>query len=267
MPPYACLGLMLLMANAGMFGLGGAIHHWYHHRRRASESHWKLEAGIRLPEEQFRQGLILSIFNINAVTVLFAVLVWGILERGWGLVYFDVREYGLPYLVVSAVGCFLFIEACAYYSHVALHQGWLYRTVHSKHHVHGSPVWFTLASMHPLEWLFHASYIMLAAFLIPMHYLVYFTIVLYTFLAGFWDHCGVKLPFNLPFHGANSFHDDHHKFVHTNFGFLCSVFDRIHDTVRREGHDYSEDNFAGGRGIAPEVGTAPGAVVGGRVRY
>lgn len=265
LPGY--LALLLAVANVGMFGVGGLVHYGYYRARRRQAEGWKIQPGCFLPKDQFRQALRLAIFNLNVVTVFFAVLVWGILERGWGLVYFDFREYGLPYVAVSAVGCFFFIEACAYYSHVALHQGWLYRRFHSQHHRYRSPVWFTLASMDPLEWLFHASYIMLAAFVIPMHVSVYFVVVIYTFLAGFWDHVGVRLTVNLPFHGANTFHDDHHKYVHANFGFLCSVFDRVHDTVRREGHQYSEDDFAGGKGVVRDREELGGLAVGPRVEY
>jgi lathosterol oxidase len=102
--------------------------------------------------------------------------------------------------------------------------------------------------MHPLEWFLHASYIVLPAFLFPMHLGLYMFVVACTFIAGFWDHAGIRFPFDLPLHGSNRFHDDHHKYFHVNFGFTCSIFDRIHDTVRREGHHYNEETFAGGKG-------------------
>ena len=73
-------------------------------------------------------------------------------------------------------------------------------------------------------------------------------VLVVAFLYGFWDHSGIKLSFNLPFHGSNRFHDDHHKYFHVNFGFLTPIFDMIHDTARREGHRYREDTFTGGKG-------------------
>lgn len=261
------IGLLLTGANLGLFGLGGLVHYYYYVKNKDSEQQWKIQPGRYLSDKIYRQGLISSIININLATCVFAVLVWGIIEQGWSLIYYDLNQFGLVYLLVSAVACFFFIEACAYYSHVALHKGWLYKRFHSKHHRYKAPTWFTMASMDPIEWLFHSSYIMLAAFIIPMHYSVYFIIVIYTFLAGFWDHIGAKLPFDLPFHGDNRFHDDHHQYCHVNFGFLCNVFDRIHDTMRREGHHYTETSFAGGKGVIKNPDLLEGEIQGPRVSY
>lgn len=243
------LVVLLLGANVGLFGVGGLVHYYYYVKRREEAEQWKIQPGRYLSDKLYFEGLKSSIININLATSVFAVVLWGLMEKGWGVIYFDLDAYGYPYVIISAIACFIFIEAWAYYSHVALHKGWLYTRFHSKHHRYKAPTWFTMAAMDPVEWLFHSSYIMLAAFIIPMHWSVYFTIVIYTFLAGFWDHIGAKLPFELPFHGSNRFHDDHHKYVHVNFGFLCSLFDRIHDTIRHEGHHYTEESFAGGKGI------------------
>ncbi len=102
--------------------------------------------------------------------------------------------------------------------------------------------------MHALEWIAHSSYIFAPAFLFPMHWSLYLLVVMVPFLYGFWDHSGIKLNINLPFHGSNNFHNDHHKYFHVNYGFLTPYFDRIHITARRDGHHYNEDTFMGGKG-------------------
>ena len=181
--------------------------------------------------------------------------------------YWQVSDYGWGYLAVSALGGFILIETCAYYSHVALHRGWLYKRFHSKHHRYKSPHWYTLASMDTLEQLFHGSYLFLPAFLFPIHGAVFFGLLVYCFVAGFWDHVGARLPFNLPFHGNAQFHDDHHKYVHVNFGFLCNVYDRIYDTLRREGHHYTEETFAGGKGVVRDPDAIRDRACGPQFRY
>lgn len=92
-------------------------------------------------------------------------------------------------------------------------------------------------------------YILVSAiFIFPIHWSLFLIVLLTSFLYGFWDQSVIKLGFNLPFHGSNKFHDDHHKYFHVNFGFLTPFFDILHDTARREGHRYREDTFTGGKG-------------------
>ena len=46
-----------------------------------------------------------------------------------------------------------------------------------------------------------------------------------------------------------------------------SLFDRIHDTVRREGHHYTEETFAGGKGTVRDPDLRERGAIGQRVDY
>jgi lathosterol oxidase len=190
----------------------------------------------------------LGLMNMSLAAAAFGVVSWGVFEQGWSKLYYDISDYGYGYFFFSIFICWLFIETCAFYVHAGAHIGWLYTKIHSVHHRYSAPTFWTISAMHPLEWIAHSSYIILPPFIFPISLEAYVFVVACTFIAGYWDHAGIRFPIDLPLHGSNRFHDDHHKYFHVNFGFTCSLFDKIHDTVRREGHHYSEETFLGGKG-------------------
>ena len=234
--------------NVSFLGVGGAIHYHHYHLNRDKSEHWKMQPKRFLSNRLAKHAALLGTFNMNCASITFGFLGWGVLEQGWGKIYYDFSDYSYGWTFLSVFIAFLFIEAVAYYMHAATHTPYLYKKIHCVHHYYSTPTFFTISAMHPLEWIAHASYIILPAFLWPMHWSLYLFVMLTTFVYGFWDHSGIKLKINLPFHGSNKFHDDHHKYFHVNYGFLTPLFDRLHDTVRRESHHYTEDTFTGGKG-------------------
>ena len=259
--------MSLVSGNIALVGIGGGIHYWYYVHNRDNAAEWKLQAGKFLTKKLAREQMLLGWFNFNVATIGSGVFMWGVVEQGWSKLYFGLGEHSLAYTLVSAFFCWLFIETCAFYIHAGSHIGVLYSKMHRIHHKYTTPGFWALSAMHPIEWLFHVSYIALPAFLFPMHPAVYGSVVIATFICGYWDHCGIKLPFDIPLHGSNRFHDDHHKYFHVNFGFTCSLFDRIHDTVRREGHHYTEMTFAGGKGRVIDPAMREHNAIGQRVDY
>ena len=64
----------------------------------------------------------------------------------------------------------------------------------------------------------------------------------------------------VPWQGPSTFHDDHHVYFHCNFGQVLTLWDRMHDTLRREGRRYGVDVF-GGKGKPIDRGAAPGKFI------
>jgi Delta7-sterol 5-desaturase len=245
---YQYMLITVVSANILFLGVGGAIHYHYYHKKRHLDKQWKMQPGKYLSDKLAKHAVFWGTLNMNIASAAFGFLGWGVLEHGWSQIYFDINEYSYGWAALSVFLAFLVIEASAYYIHAAIHNPFLYKHIHQMHHYYTAPNYFTISAMHPLEWIIHASYVIAPAFLFPMHWSLYLFVMMTTFFYGFWDHSGIKLGFNLPFHGCNKFHDDHHKYFHVNFGFLTPIFDRIHNTVRREGHHYTELTFQGGQG-------------------
>jgi len=239
--------VLITVAGGNFFflGIGGAVHYYYYHLKRDKNEEWKMQPNRFLSDRLARHAALLGTFNMNIASGTFGFLGWGVMEQGWGQIYWDINDYSYGWAFLSVFISFLFIEAAAYYMHAWGHSPWVYKNIHSIHHYYSAPTYFTISAMHPLEWIAHASYIVLPAFLWPMHWSLYLFVMMTTFFYGFWDHSGIQLKFTLPFHGSNQFHDDHHKYFHVNYGFLTPIFDKIHDTARREGHHYTEDTFGG----------------------
>lgn len=245
---YHYMLITVVSANILFLGIGGLIHYLHYHKKRHLDTQWKMQPGKYLSDKMAKHAVFWGTLNMNIASAAFGFLGWGVLEHGWSQIYFDFNDYSLAWAALSVFLAFLFIEASAYYIHAGIHQPFLYKHIHQMHHYYTAPTFFTISAMHPLEWIIHASYVIAPAFLFPMHWSLYLFVMMTTFFYGFWDHAGIKLKHNLPFHGCNQFHDDHHKYFHVNFGFLTPIFDRIHNTVRREGHHYTELTFQGGQG-------------------
>lgn len=235
--------IALAGANFLYLGVGGAVHYYFYHLNRDKNEEWKMQPNRFLSPRLARHAAILGTFNLNIAAGTFGLLGWGVIEQGWGYIYWDINEYSYGWAALSVFLHFLFIEFFAYYIHAWVHRPWPYKHIHKVHHYYSAPTFFTASAMHPIEWVLHSAYIISPAFIFPMHWSLYAFVVMVAFYYGFWDHAGIQLKRNLPFHGSNQFHDDHHKYFHVNYGFLTSYFDRINDTVRREGHHYTEDSF------------------------
>src|SRR5262249_41464636 len=104
---------------------------------------------------------------------------------------------------------------------------------------------------HPVEFFFFMTFLLLPAFVVPVHGGVYVAIVAYTYLVGMIDHSGIRLAWPLPLHASNRFHDDHHVYFHCNFGHHTALLDRLHGPARRADRRYDE-HTSGGRGAPIE---------------
>jgi lathosterol oxidase len=239
------VGVSLLVSVVTFWGLGGCVHYWFYVRRRHQAAAWKLQPGRWLNAAQARHALWLGSVNLVGGALLGASFAWYLRGGGWSLVYFDAHRYGALYLPIGGLLHFVAIDAGLYYSHRALHHRALFRHVHRWHHRYIAPTVFTTTAMHPVDFLVFFFFLVLPAFVIPVHVAVYVAVIFYTYFIGMVDHVGVRVRWRLPLHASNQFHDDHHQFFHCNYGHHTLLFDRLHGTVRRKGLRYDEHTFHG----------------------
>jgi lathosterol oxidase len=239
----ACVGMSLFVSLATFWGLGGLVHHVFYVRRRERARDWKLQPKRFMPPRLVRHAFWLGSLNMAIGACLGGLFAWHVLRGGWSMLYFDPLAYGVPWLIASALVSFFLIDAGLYYSHRLMHRPWMFRHVHRWHHRYTAPVVFTTTAVHPIEFLFFATAVLLPALVVPVHWAVYVAVVAYTYLIGMIDHSGIDVRWPLPLHAGNRFHDDHHVFFHCNYGHHTQIFDRLHDTVRHEGRRYGIDVF------------------------
>jgi lathosterol oxidase len=228
-----CAGVSLAVTVVTYWGLGGLVHLWFYRRRRDEARHWKLQPERWLDRAQTRRAFLLGSANICAGSLVTATFVWWIGGgAGRSAIYFGWRDHGLVWLPLSAVALYFAIDAGLYYSHRLLHHRLLFRHVHRLHHQFVAPTIFTTTATHPLEFAIFQLMVLLPAFVIPLHIGVYFGVLAYTYLIGMIDHVGVRVHWGLPLHADNHFHDEHHRYVHCNYGHHTALFDRLHGTAR-----------------------------------
>jgi lathosterol oxidase len=263
---YFYVLMSVIGGNVFYLGFGGLVHWWHYIKNRDKAEEWKLQPNKFLSKSQTKEAFLLGIFNMNLASILSGSLAYVIMEKAWTKMYFDLSEYGYGWAFLSLVLALLFLDGAAYYYHTLAHRPFLYKHFHKLHHRYSAPEFYTLSAVHPVEWVVQVIYTFAPVFIFPIHAGVYISVLVVAFMYGFWDHAGIKLSFKLPFHGSNQFHDDHHKYFHVNFGFLTPLFDILHNTARREGHQYREDTFTGGKGDV-DIEELTGRAIGPLVNY
>jgi lathosterol oxidase len=237
----------LLFGQIMVFGLGGLFHVYFFVYKKEQKDDWKIQPKRWPSDEKVKSAIKYSAINLAFGTFTGVPLALYVMNGGWSMLYLNASDLPWVWHVMSFFLTLLLIDAYLYYSHRFLHTPLLYKKYHSVHHRWLDPHIFTTVAMHPVEFMFFQIGLILPMFLIPQWWVIYFAAIAYTFFIGLIDHCGVKIkmPWWTLHGGNNTFHDDHHKFFHTNFGHHTAIWDKLHGTVRQENRQYGEGVFGG----------------------
>ncbi len=259
----AWFGIVLASIFGGLailWGVGGYYHIKYYVLRRGAPETWKCQPRRFLRADQQRQAMFLSSMNLTVGGILSGTFIYALTHGFETPIYFEVAEYGWVYTLLSTVLLFVLVDGLAYYSHRFLHMRALFPHVHRWHHRYIATTPFVVTAMHPAEFLLFQATTFIPMFVIPFHYASAIVVFVYILIFNIIDHSGVKLSSRLPWQGPSTFHDDHHVYFHCNFGQVLTLWDRMHDTLRREGRRYGADVF-GGKGKPIDRGAAPGKFI------
>jgi len=195
---------------------------------------YKLQAdGKPLPERTNIWLMLLTLFNQTLLIYgFFAIAGEAYFRLGgrfslsfpaWYMVIFHFVLYAVTF------------EVLFYAAHRLLHIRRLYRWVHALHHRFRSPVPYSGACVHPIE--FMLAYIIpniLPAVLFNFSFPEYLLFLSIEYMHNVHDHCGYHFPWD-PFaliFGQNSrMHDEHHRLYQVNYsGAFTMVLDRLFKT-------------------------------------
>ncbi len=259
----AWLGIVLASILGGLlilWGVGGYYHLKYYVLRRGAPESWKCQPRRFLRPDQQRQAMLLSTMNLTIGGILSGTFIYLLTHHQLKTpLYFDVADYGWTYTLLSTVLLFVMVDGLAYYAHRFLHIRALFPHIHRWHHRYIATTPFVVTAMHPAEFLLFQAATFLPMFVIPFHAVSAIVVFIYILVFNIIDHSGVKLKSSLPWQGPSTFHDDHHVYFHCNFGQVLTLWDRMHDTLRREGRRYGADVY-GGKG-KPIAGAAKGKFI------
>lgn len=243
----ACLAFCTMCSAAFYFGLCHSLDVKYYRNRKDEAASWKCQPD-RWPKPEHRaQEIFYSFINVAMGSLWAVSMLWLHVTCGATAVYTEAtgNRYGLglPYLTLSFVLYFLWIDCWAYVGHRLLHLPFLYKRVHKIHHRFIATSPYTALALHPAEFMLLQGGVFAWLFVVPMHlgvvaanlgYIYYFTVV---------DHSGILLQSSFPWQPTTKFHDDHHRLFHLNFGQSTLLFDILFNSLRTDGRKYGEDVF------------------------
>ena len=206
-----------------------------------------LYAGL---DAQIRREIAWSLASAAIYGVPAGIVAWGWQNRGWTLIYADLRAYPLWYLPLSVV-LFLFAhDTWFYWTHRWMHRPRPFRLAHAVHHASRPPTAWAAMAFHPIEALTGAVVIPLLVFVIPIHVAALGLVLGIMTVMGVTNHMGWEVFPRFMWRGAvggwlitASHHQRHHAEYRCNYGLYFRFLDRLCGTDRGVG---GFDRAAGG---------------------
>ena len=217
-------GLMYLLAAGFMWFLFHVfLRRRFQHRVIAQ---WPARTDIR--REMAYSVSTLLIFSGIGLVVL-AQLVWGRFTLYW-----DPRQYGWVWLLVSLPLMLLWHDFYFYWSHRLLHSRWLFRHVHGVHHRSRHPSPWAAYAFHPLEAVVNGLVVPLALCAVPLHGLVLLAFSIHQIVRNAHGHAAVEtMPRGFARHwlggrfSTTTHHHLHHETAKGNYGLWFTWWDRL----------------------------------------
>lgn len=225
---YGCLGLYLAMVVSGallFFSLAGVSYLVVFRWLRA-----RFVPDYQPNREELGKSVYYALYSLLGNGLLMLPIEIGILT-GRSKVYFNVAEYGWGYMALSAVAILIVTETLIYWIHRALHNRFLYRTLHLKHHQFRVPTPLAGVAFHPLDSFAQALPHHLCAYLFPVHVWLYHGFVTAITLWAVLIHDRISwVPYG--FVNNTGCHTAHHWFNKYNYGQFFTFWDKLCGTYK-----------------------------------
>ncbi|ESL11301.1 lathosterol oxidase [Trypanosoma rangeli SC58] len=184
-------------------------------------------------KQELRQQMLHEIFiavtSIPFIAVLMAPAAT-LTRRGYSKIYYNVSDYGWPYLVLSVLMFFVFTDFMVYWFHRGLHHPTLYRYLHKLHHTYKYTTPFSSHAFNPCDGFGQGVPYYIFTFLFPMHH--YLFIFLF-FVVNMWTvSIHDQVDFGGHFVNTTGHHTIHHVLFNYDYGQYFTVWDRIGGTYK-----------------------------------
>lgn len=190
-----------------------------------------------------RNALLMEVLFSTQTMVIFAFFFafFFFLIPDKTLFYFNVSDYGWPYLIITFPFMFLIHDTYFYWMHRAIHHPKLFKSIHLVHHKSTNPTPLASYSFHFLESILEALIIPIIAFTLPVHPGAFILFLLMQFIYNVYGHLGYEL---YPawflrskvgrWINTSTAHNQHHKFFEGNYGLYFLFWDRWMGTLRKD---------------------------------
>ncbi|XP_030835967.1 uncharacterized protein LOC115921850 [Strongylocentrotus purpuratus] len=151
------------------YGVGGYLKWYYYIQRRERAADWKCQPDRFLRPVDDRLEFWLGSFNMAIGALSSGILVTYIMNGGETKLYYNIKDYGWVYFLLSVPGFYVYNEASTYYTHRMMHHPIFYRRYHKLHHRFKAPTPWSAAAMHPYEFVIFQFLLEIPIFLVPLH--------------------------------------------------------------------------------------------------
>ena len=191
---------------------------------------FRLQTRRQRPQELVGPSIRAFIVN-NAFLLVLTMLAWPLLS----LTGIHAGALPSPIVALAQVIFFVYLDDILYYSvHKRMHEGWLWKRVHSVHHRIHTPWAITGHYMHPLEYVVTGALMLVGPMLVGAHVVVLWVWVAVRQLEAAEGHAGYDFPFSpthwLPGSDGARHHDAHHAKVKGNYAGFLAWFDGVRGT-------------------------------------
>jgi Delta7-sterol 5-desaturase len=219
--------LPLVMNIVRYFIFAGLAYFVFYVWQRQAFIHRKIQQ--KFPDwKQHRRDIFYSVLS-GFIFGTMGILVILARKNGYTMLYSDIQEYGVLYLVFSIIALIFIHDTYFYWTHRLMHHPKLFKWIHKVHHQSHNPSPWTSFAFHPTEAVIEAAF--------PIHPLAAFILLLYSIIMNVLGHTGFEYHskdflkhkffkwFNTPTH-----HNMHHQYSRGNYGLYFNIWDRIMKT-------------------------------------
>jgi sterol desaturase/sphingolipid hydroxylase (fatty acid hydroxylase superfamily) len=177
-------------------------------------------------------------------TLVFAgmgLVVFALVRSGHMEIYGHADAHGRWWLWLSLPALIVWHDLFFYWTHRALHTGWLFRHVHRVHHRSHHPSPWAAYAFHPVEAFINGLVVPLALLVVPLHGGVLFLFGVHQILRNAHGHAAVEtLPVGFVRHGlgrwitTTTHHHLHHETGRGHYGLWFTWWDRWCGTERAD---------------------------------
>jgi len=174
-------------------------------------------------------------FSASSFLVFAIMDVWLIYleSKGYTQIYFDVKEYGYLWLIVSFCIVLFIDDMFFYWSHRAMHLPRFYKFFHKVHHESTDPSPLTSFAFHPSEAVIEQLTVVVLPFVLPLNFGVMIAWQIFSMANNVLAHLGyelypkgwVKFPL-LKYKVASIHHNMHHQLFNGNYALYFTWWDK-----------------------------------------
>ena len=219
------------MIPARYFVIAGVFFFIFYIFRKNYYSHLKIQE--RVPDKKMIYSEIFFSFFTMLIFVAIDYIIIYLKNHNYLMIYDDISEYGILYLILSTVFLIVVHDFYFYLTHRMLHHKKLF-FIHRRHHLSTNPTPWAAFSFGPIEAVIQIIWIPIVAFFVPLHFYALLVWSFFMMIMNVIGHLGYEIfPKNFlnSFIGkillSSTYHNLHHSKSKSNFGLYFTFWDRI----------------------------------------